>query len=229
MFGEFSSALSEVLEQQTAAAESSENTRRLLQESPELSLASLGESVGSTVSNYASRVRLYALDIRQFLTAILGSTWEAFAPSSWSETSFDWSTISNLRSNFSSAALQSVFDEVTDKVLVKESFQQVPKPNPACYGPSVTLSYVPKKCVWPDHNIDEMICEPANITVSHNPGGCDVWFTGVSLWHDKAVRARFEVGFTGTTVIGGDTFQASPKELLLKAKAAKLKLIEKKW
>lgn len=229
MFGEFSNALSEVLEQQASATETSENQRRLLQASPELSLASLGESIGSSASTFVSRVRLYATDIRQFLTSILGSTWSAFAPDSWTAPTFDWSTISNLRSNFSSAALQSVFDEVSDKVLVKESFQQIAKPNPSCSGPSVTLSYVPKKCVWPDHSIDEIVCEPANITISHNPGGCDVWFTGVSLWHDKAVRAKFEVGFTGTTVIGGDTFEASPKELFLKAKEAKLKLIEKKW
>ena len=197
---------------------------------------------GNAVRNVVDAKRIR---VQEFLAEILGRDWSDFTPHSWLSHTFDWDALSNfdIHSNLqdllsndviqnlqmpqSLSSLKAKFDAAVDAFCdLPELLYQTPLKVPTtCYGPNVTISFVPKICVL-NQDTRQIVCSPAYLVVKKTPAVCVLKHFTPFTWTGKQCRHKVEIGLTKETIIGGeeytidftdflsDTFQAVKNHLL---------------
>lgn len=151
--------------------------------------------------------------VQSFLENSLGNTWTDLVPSAWTNQTFDWSNLESALSNVTS--LPSVFDEyesLTGKLCAKEQYSKGVKTDPVCSGPTVTLQYVPKVCVF-SSDFKDMVCAPSNITLVRNPGSCVLDLQPASHYIGKECKVEFALGKSKNYVKGGSEYPINLKPI----------------
>lgn len=75
----------------------------------------------------------------------------------------------------------------------------------SCTGPSITLSYIPKKCVVNDI-AKQILCTTPKLMLYKFPGSCSHKHWTPTTWTGKECKIAGKVGFTQEVIIGGGEY-----------------------
>ncbi|KAL6782243.1 hypothetical protein ACKKBG_A06075 [Auxenochlorella protothecoides x Auxenochlorella symbiontica] len=188
---------------------------------------SIRTELHSKDTHESSRRRLqswtFAENIHAFFKDVLGSAWDKFVPDAWKDAGFSWSKLgdfeytSNLQTFLSEtnlntlakpqtlAQLHSNLEKLEETFCTPEEFVPPSLTPSSCTGPSITLSYIPKKCVVNDI-AKQILCTTPKLMLYKFPGSCSHKHWTPTTWTGKECKIAGKVGFTQEVIIGGGEY-----------------------
>ncbi|KAL6768810.1 hypothetical protein ACKKBG_A16315 [Auxenochlorella protothecoides x Auxenochlorella symbiontica] len=162
-------------------------------------------------------------DFHGFFENFFGQNWTEHVPEAWKHKDFSWEKLLpfDLKSSLGDFLNRTDLDELTRPHTIPElhdlfestlakfcknfTFTISEKVDPFCAGPTVSLTYNPKVCII-DELKKQIICTPASITLTKEPGVCVKKAFTPTIFIGKSCAIRKTIGVEAEVVIGGGEF-----------------------
>ncbi|KAL6768813.1 hypothetical protein ACKKBF_B16320 [Auxenochlorella protothecoides x Auxenochlorella symbiontica] len=162
-------------------------------------------------------------DAHSFFKDILGGNWSDHVPAAWKDHDFSLdklipfdlkhslddflenSQLDEFRRPHTIPELHDLFESTLAKFCKNFTFNISEKVDPFCAGPTVSLTYNPKVCII-DELKKQIICTPASITLTKEPGVCVKKAFTPTIFIGKSCAIRKTIGVEAEVVIGGGEF-----------------------
>uniref|UniRef100_A0A1D2ABS7 Uncharacterized protein n=1 Tax=Auxenochlorella protothecoides TaxID=3075 RepID=A0A1D2ABS7_AUXPR len=182
----------------------------------------LQNTLHSTTNHGRSMLGLQE-DAHSFFKDILGGNWSDHVPAAWKDHDFSLdklipfdlkhslddflenSQLDEFRRPHTIPELHDLFESTLAKFCKNFTFNISEKVDPFCAGPTVSLTYNPKVCII-DELKKQIICTPASITLTKEPGVCVKKAFTPTIFIGKSCAIRKTIGVEAEVVIGGGEF-----------------------